>query len=301
MPMPVIQAVLRRQLESAASGNARAQRDILAMIRDIERARSIASLCDNDGADDIVDDTDDADANDVDDTADADRDDAGNVDDNEPTRQPADGIATSGERRQEEREPAAPLAVSASGGRNGEPLSSPSPSNRIRQSPNSTCSAPKSGKPDFGWRAGVGSSPRHSAPRLQNPTRPRLRSATLPEDGEGKTLAVSAPRPEDAAAPPAGRTPSRTSGTGSGRRRGVAPRRNGPERSAGVQPARPRSGRRRRGPAVNAGKIREGQSGSSRRSPGWTNAGRGPAQAEGGHARAPAAPAERDEKLKTRC
>jgi hypothetical protein len=113
--------------------------------------------------------------------------------------------------------------------------------------------------------------------------------------------AVCAPQPENAAAPPAGRTPSLPSGSGGGQRRGVLPRRNGPERSAGVQPARPQPGRRRRSPAVNAGKIREGHCGSSRRSSGRTNPGPGPAQAAGGHARAPAAPAERDEKLKTRC
>jgi len=258
MPMPVIQAVLRRQLESAAGGNVRAQRDILAMIRDIEQARSITAMFDNvDDVvvdDDDVVDTDDADANDgddVDDTADADRDDAGNADDDEPTRQQAYGIATSGERRQEERERTVPPAVSASGGGNEEPLSSPSPSS---------------------GRAGVGSSPRHSAPRLQNPTRPRLRSATLPEDGEGKTLAVSAPQAENAAAPPAARTPSVTPAWESGQRRGVLPRRNSPGRSADVQAERPQPGRRRRGPAVNAGKIREGHSGGSRRSPGRRNA-----------------------------
>src|SRR5262249_28908797 len=99
-PMPVIQAVLRRQLQIAASGNVRAQRDILAMIRDIELIRSIISPCDNDGADDVVDDvvddTDDADAidgddnYDVDDADDADRDDAGGGDDDEPARQQAD-------------------------------------------------------------------------------------------------------------------------------------------------------------------------------------------------------------------
>jgi hypothetical protein len=238
MPMPAIQAVLRSQLQSAASGNVRAQRDILAMIRDIEQVRSIASLFDNGGADDIVVDTDDADAidaddnnvddcagaddNEVDDTADADRDDAGGADDDEPARQQADGIGTYGERRQAEPEPAAPPAVSA-------------------------------------------------------------------------------PQPENATAPPAGRTPSLPSGSGSGQRRGVLPRRNGPERSAGVQPARPQPGRRRRTPAVNAGKIREEHSGSSRRSPGRTNPGPGPAQAAGGHARTPATRAERDEKLKTRC
>jgi len=225
-PMPVIQAILRRQLQSAAGGNARAQRDVLTMIRDIERAQSIDALLEDDDDDDVVDDDDadanDGDDNDADDTADADRDDAGGADDDEPGRQQADGIDAYGERPQAERERTAPPAVSA-------------------------------------------------------------------------------PQPENAAAPPAGRTPSRPSGSGSGQRRGALPRRNGPERSAGVKPARPQPGRRRRGPAVNAGKIREGHSGSARRSRGRTNPGPGPAQAAGGHARAPAAPAERDEKLKTRC
>src|SRR5262249_39742173 len=67
IPRPAIQAVLRRQIESAASGHVRAQRDILAMIRDIERIRSIASLFDDGSADDAVDDTDVADAIDGDD------------------------------------------------------------------------------------------------------------------------------------------------------------------------------------------------------------------------------------------
>jgi len=196
MPMPVIQAVLRRQLESAAGGNVRAQRDILAMIRDIEQARSIAAMFEDGDADDVVNDTDDADAidgddNDVDDTADADRDDAGGADDDEPARQQADGIDTYGERREAEREPTAPPAVG------------------------------------------------HQ-------------------------------QPEDA--PPAGRTPSLTPASESGQRRGVLPRRNSPGRSADVQPARPQPGRRRRGPAVNAGKIRGGHSGGSRRSPGRRNA-----------------------------
>src|SRR5260370_6062152 len=62
MPMPVIHAVLRRQLESAAGGHVRAQRDIQAMIRDIERAASIAAKFENVDADDVVNDTDDADA-----------------------------------------------------------------------------------------------------------------------------------------------------------------------------------------------------------------------------------------------
>jgi hypothetical protein len=95
---------------------------------------------------------------------------------------------------------------------------------------------------------------------------------TLPEDGEGEE--------------------SRGLAT-------VSTRRNGPERGTGARPARPRPGRRRRSPAVNAGKIREAQSGSSRRSPGPMSAGPGPAKAAGGHA--PATPAERGEKLKIPC
>jgi Family of unknown function (DUF5681) len=113
MPMPAIQAVLRRQLQSAASGNVRAQRDILAMIRHIELVRDVLG---SGSADDVVvddDDTDDADANgggdnDLDDGAGAGRDDAGGADDDEPARQHADGIDTYGERRQEERRCAAP-------------------------------------------------------------------------------------------------------------------------------------------------------------------------------------------------
>jgi hypothetical protein len=95
--------------------------------------------------------------------------------------------------------------------------------------------------------------------------------------------------------------PSRPPVSESGQRRGVVPRRKGPERRAGGEPARPQPGRRRRAPAVNAGKIRGGRSGGLRRSPGRTKSGPGPAQAAGGHAGAPATPAERDEKLKIPC
>src|SRR5262245_12885794 len=69
--------------------------------------------------------------------------------------------------------------------RNGGLISSPSPSNRIRLSPNSTCLAPKSGKPDFGWRVGVGFTPRRGRACRPHPT--SLRSTTLPKTGEGKT------------------------------------------------------------------------------------------------------------------
>jgi hypothetical protein len=174
MPMPAIQAVLRSQLQSAADGNVRAQRDILAMIRDIERIRSIAALFESGGADD-----------------------------DEPGRQQADGIDTYGERRQVEPEPAAP------------PVAGASP-------------------------------------------------------------------PEDAATSPAGQEPSPPSGSGSGQRRGVLPRRNGPRQSADVQPARPQPGRRLRGAAVNAGKMRGEHSESSRRSPRRTPAGPGLAQTTAG-------------------
>src|SRR5262249_39006275 len=60
-PMPAVQAVLRSQLKSAAGGNVRAQRDILAMIRDIELIRRALGISDSVGDDDVVD-TDDADA-----------------------------------------------------------------------------------------------------------------------------------------------------------------------------------------------------------------------------------------------
>jgi hypothetical protein len=282
MPMPAIQAVLRSQLQSAASGNVRAQRDILAMIRDIELVRSMSSLFE--GADDVVDDTDDADAiddNDVDDTAGADRDDAGGADDDGSARKPADGIDTYGERRQAERGVLHP------------PLKG---EGRIAEG-------------DPGWGGGgVGDDDGAAYAEALSPPPGPLKRADLPPPGGGEEAweptappAVGAPQPEDAAAPPAGRKPSLPSGSGSGQRRGGLPRRNGPGRSAGVRPARPQPGRRRGSPTVNAGKIRDGHCGSSRRSPGRTNPGPGPAQAAGGHAHAPAAPAGRDEKLKTRC
>jgi hypothetical protein len=169
-PMPVIQAVLRSQLQSAASGNVRAQRDILAMIRHIEVVRDVLG---HGGADDVVDDTDDADAidgddndNDVDDAADADRDDAGGADDNEPAQQEVDGIDTYGERREEEeREPTVPPAVARAR------VSSPSPSS---------------------GRAGVGSFPRQEL---------LARAPTLPSPASGGGKEEGAPQPENAAGP----------------------------------------------------------------------------------------------------
>jgi hypothetical protein len=191
-PMPAIQAVLRSQIESAASGNVRAQRDILAMIRDIERIRGIGALFANGGADDGVD-TDNADAvggdddadetaddndvddNDVDDAPDADRDDAGGADDAEPARQQADGIDTRGERRQAEREPVELVArVEPPGPASGRP------DDKLRE----TREHPFNAAPPPPGFAGA-------QPGLQRS------SPTAPP-------AVSAPQPEDAAAPPTG-------------------------------------------------------------------------------------------------
>jgi hypothetical protein len=167
-PMTVIQAILRRQLQSAASGNVRAQRDILAMIRDIERIRSIASLCDNDRADDIVDDTDDADAtdgddngvDDADDASDAGRDDAGGADDDEPARQQADGIDADGERPAEP-QPAAPPAVSA-----------PPPENAAAAPAWRTPSLP-SGSGSGQWQGVLPGATAPDGARTSRPARPR--------------------------------------------------------------------------------------------------------------------------------
>jgi len=231
VPMPVIQAVLRRQLESATGGNARAQRDILAMIRDIERKRDITAMLWDIGADDddvddddVVDDTDDAEAeanrggdNDLDDGAGADRDDGAGADDDEPARQQADGIDPYGERRQEERGVLHPPLKGE--GRTAE------------------------GSPGWGDGRATDDSDAEFAEPLSPPPGPLTR-ADLPPPGGGEKAwkptappAVSAPQPEDAAASPAGRKPALPSGSGSGQRRGVLPRRNGPERSAGIQPA----------------------------------------------------------------
>jgi hypothetical protein len=305
VPMPAIQAVLRSQLQSAAGGNVRAQRDILAMIRDIEVVRSIFGPFESGGADDVVDDTDDTDDadaidgddDDVDDTADADRYDAGGATDD-------------------------------SDAEFAEPLSPP-PGPLKRADPRSSRGQ---ALPPAEPRYSEGSATQQSDRSRQQPT--------SVGGGEEPTAppAVNAPPPEDAAAPPAGRKPALPSGSGSGQRRGVIgvrSRLNGAANSSpppaetaytrvsatelsdrnrqqpisigGRESTRPnltprrRGVRRRRSPAVNAGKIREGHCGSSRRSPGRTNGGPGPAQAPGGHVRTPAAPSERDEKLRTRC
>jgi Family of unknown function (DUF5681) len=269
-PMPVIQAVLRSQLQSAASGNVRAQRDVLAMIRDIEQVRSIIGPFDNGGTDDVDDfdeadaiDGDDSDADDtgavdgddsdVDDAADPDPDDAVGGDDDEPARQHADEIDTDGERRQAERGVLHP------------PLKG---EGRIAE-----------GDPGWGGGGAGDDDDAAYAEALSPPPGPLTR-ADLPPPGGGEEATSFAP---------AGRKASLPSGSGSGRRRGVLPRRNGPEQSAGVHPARPQPRQRRRSPAVNAGKTRDGHCGSSLRSPGRAKVGPRPAQAAGGHARAPAA------------
>jgi Family of unknown function (DUF5681) len=290
-PMSAIQAVLRSQLQSAASGNVRAQRDVLAMIRDIELVRSVTARFDNGGTDDAVDDDDDADDDDndaddsadnndvddvdaidgddseVDDAADANRDDAGSTDDDEPVRQQVDGIATYGERRQDM---GAGLRLN---------------------------SATDSSPPPCGEGSGVGVEPDGIAVPLGTTPHPN------PPPAETAYTRVSATELSDRNRQQpisiGGRESTRPNLTP--KRRGVRSRRNGPVLSAGAESARPQPGRRHRSPAVNDGKIREGRPGRSRRSPGRANAGPGPAQAAGGHARATAAPGERDEKLKIRC
>jgi hypothetical protein len=258
VPMPAIQAVLRSQLQSAASGNVGAQRDILAMIRDIEVVRSIFGPFESGGADDGVDDIDDADAiyaddidvddtaeaddNDVDDAADADRDNAGGADDDEPARQQADGIDTYAERRQD---------MGA----------------RLRLD-----GATDSSPPPCGEGSGVGVEP--GGITVPHGTTPHPN----PPPAETAYTRVSATELSDRIR----QQPTSIGGRESARpnqRRGVLPRRNGPERSPGVAPARPQPGRRRRSPAVNTGKIRQRHCGSSRRSPGRTNPGPSPAHA----------------------
>ncbi len=58
-------------------------------------------------------------------------------------------------------------------------LSSPSPSDRIRLLPNSACLVPKSGVPDFGWRAGWGLCG-SVAPFEADPTLPAIRNRDFP-------------------------------------------------------------------------------------------------------------------------
>ena len=269
VPMPAIQAVLRRQLECAASGNVRAQRDILAMIRDIERKRDVAAMLADIGADDddvddddVVDDTDDTEAEadgggdyDLDDGPGADRDEAGGADDGEPARKQVDGIDTHGKRRQAEPEPTAPPPA----------VSAPQPEN---------AAAPPDGRmPSLPSGSGSGQS-RGVLPAATAPHGARASGSSPPPCGEGSGVGVE---PSGATVP-----------------RGTTPHPNPPPQG-GRESARLNLTpmRRRRGPAVNAGKIREGHSGSSRLSPGRRNAGPGPAQAAGGHARAPATLNER--------
>jgi uncharacterized protein DUF5681 len=277
-PMPAIQAVLRSQLQSAAGGNVRAQRDILAMIQHIEVVRDVLGTDSAD--DDVVDDDDaedadaiDGDDNDVDDTADADGDDAGGADDGEPARKQADGIDTYGERRQAERgvlhpplkgegrtatdlgftrdrhfktgvHRQQPMYAGSPGWGDGRATPPPYPPPQAGEGREGEFAEPLSPPPGPLMRADLPpAEPRYSE---GSATQQRGRSRQQPTSAGGGEEA-----PFPAVSPP-------TRGSGSGQRRGVLPRRNGPERSAGVQPARPQPGRRRRSAAVNAGKIRGG-------------------------------------------
>ena len=256
MPMPAIQAVLRRQFESAASGNVRAQRDILAMIRDIERVRSISALFENGGADDVVDDIDDADAidgddynvddsddgddNDVDDTADADRDDAGGADDDEPARQQADGIDTHAERRQAERGVLHPPLKGEGRIAEGDP----------------GWGGGGAGDDDAAYAEALSPPPGPLTRADLPPAEPRYSEGSATQQGDrSRQQPTSVGGGEEATSfTPAGRTPSLPSGPGSGQRRGVLPRRSTPAKSgSGIAEAR---GVRRAGPIPDPARPR---------------------------------------------
>ncbi len=103
VPMPAIQAVLRSQIEIAASGNVRAQRAVLAMIDDIEVSAGVGMYEPVN-----VNDVDDADVDDgaVGEAVDAD-------DDGDGHAQYADEIGADDEEQQEEQDAASPSAGSA--------------------------------------------------------------------------------------------------------------------------------------------------------------------------------------------
>ncbi len=112
VPMPAIQAVLRSQLEVAASGNVRAQRAMLKMIDDIE---VLAGLGVYKHADDGDVDGADADDDTVDDAVDVDAGDDGDGNGNgNGNAQRADEIGAGDEEQQEEQDAASPSAGSAS-------------------------------------------------------------------------------------------------------------------------------------------------------------------------------------------
>jgi hypothetical protein len=103
VPMPAIQAVLRSQIEIAASGNVRAQRAILAMIDDIEVSVGdgvYKHANDDAGVDDV-----DADGGAVDEVVDA-------GDDGDGHAQYADETGADDEGQQEEQDAAPPSAGS---------------------------------------------------------------------------------------------------------------------------------------------------------------------------------------------
>jgi hypothetical protein len=121
VPMPAIQAILRSQIEIAASGNVRAQRAILAMIEDIE-------VSVGDGAYGPVNGDDDDDA-DLEDDA---------VNDGDGHAQHADGIGADDEEQQEEQDAAPahparrPLRPGSAAARRAD---TPPPVQRWRQPP----------------------------------------------------------------------------------------------------------------------------------------------------------------------
>jgi hypothetical protein len=203
-PMPVIRSVLRSQLDLARNGNVRAQRDVLKMVRDIERARIENGYAAGEPDDDDLDD-DVADGDLDDDVADGDVDDGGagggaagngGVDDNgvpegdgEPARQ-QDGTGMNGDGRWEESDRTAPppdagtpqpenaAASPESGGQCPE-----------RRRPAAVCAGTSPGvrDPHAAPRRRDAAAPRKRARRSQGPTRTGLGKTGLGKTGLGKT------------------------------------------------------------------------------------------------------------------
>jgi len=314
MPMPAIQAVLRRQLESAAGGNVRAQRDILAMIRDIERARSVAAPFEDGGADDVVIDDDDVDdTDDVVDTDDADANDGdGNGRPSIPPRlrggqgggarrevcrgkDPTPALPEDGE-GEESTDTAGADHHDAGGTDNDEPgrqqadgIDTYGERRQAEREPVSLVARVERSE----TREHL--SMRHRRPRVSLALNPGYSEAHRPRRPQSVPRSRKTPRPRR----PGGRLryrPARKAGNGEA---------FCPAATARTERGRPAcTAATRMAPRRSGGQPRQNSGRAFRRlaaSPGRTKSGPGPAQAAGRHARAPATPAERDEKLKTRC
>jgi hypothetical protein len=192
-PMPVIQSIVRNQLNLARNGNVRAQRDVLKMVRDIERNRIESGYAaDEPDDDDLDDDVADGDAGNDATAGNGGVDDNGVQDDasdREPARQ-QDGIGMNGDGRQEEPDRTAPPpAVSAPQPENT-PASPESGSQRPeRRRPATVCAG------TFPGAAGV-EGPR-AAPRRPDAAAPgkrARRSRGRPRTALGETSPGSRPQ-----------------------------------------------------------------------------------------------------------